>query len=113
MPNRSASPWKLTSRRRWLRSRFRLMGGRLCSVTILVILLIGRSARAGGVVLQRNEVFLPRGQHRSDDAPRLLRFVTADRQGWVAVEHVQQQPAVGGQLGGLELGLEGQRNQRM
>src|SRR5215475_3483804 len=36
MPSRSASPWKLTSRRRWLRSRFGSIGAGLSSVAILV-----------------------------------------------------------------------------
>src|SRR5918992_3429231 len=38
MPSRSASPWKLTSRRRWLRSRVRSIGAGRCSVAIRVIL---------------------------------------------------------------------------
>src|SRR5919106_5314999 len=78
MPSRSASPWKLTSRRRWLRSRVRSRGGGLCSVGIQVVLLIGRPVRTGGVVLERNEVLRPRGEHGGDDTPGLLRFVTAN-----------------------------------
>src|SRR5262245_59403212 len=38
MPSRSASPWKLTSRRRWLRSRFGSIGAGLSSVAMRVLL---------------------------------------------------------------------------
>src|SRR3712207_3721134 len=64
--------------------------------------LIDRSVRSGGVLLERDVVLGPCVEHGGDDAPGLLRFVTADRQGRVAVEHVQQQPTVGGEFGGVE-----------
>src|SRR5215475_1466541 len=114
MPSRSASPWKLTSRRRWLRSRVRsivtrssprpdLYHPRPCRT------LIFRAVRPGVVFLQRDEVPRPALQHRGDDAPGFFGLVAADRQGGVAPQHVEEDPAVCGQLGRLQLGVQHKR----
>src|SRR5215475_10264369 len=113
MPSRSASPWKLTSRRRWLRSRVRsivtrtrlrsdLDRARSRQTSAL------RPVRAGGVLLQRREVLPPALEHRGDDTPGLLGLVAADRQGGVSGQHVEQDPGVGGQLGRLQVGAQHQ-----
>jgi hypothetical protein len=45
---------------------------------------------AGGVLLQRNTVLGPGGEHRTDDPPRFLGLVASDRERGVALEHVQE-----------------------
>ena len=69
------------------------------------------SIRAGGVFLQRDEVVRPRREHWRDNTPALFRFVSANREGSIAVEHVQQHLTVGGQFGRFEVGGQGQRNE--
>src|SRR5262249_33880391 len=105
MPSRSASPWKLTSRRRWLRSRARSIGAGLSRVVTRTVSpsrsCQTRTVRPGVVLLQRGEVARPALQHRGDDAPRLLGLVAADRQGGVAAQHVEENPGISGQLGRL------------
>jgi membrane protein DedA with SNARE-associated domain len=74
---------------------------------------LGRAGpvRAGRVFLERNEVLGPGRQHGGEDPPGFLGFVAADGQGGVPVQHVQEQPAVGGQCGRVEPGGQGQRGQ--
>ena len=71
----------------------------------------GGAVRAGGVFLERDEIFGPGRKHGGEDAPGFLRFVAADGQGGVPVQHVQQQLAVGGQFGRVEPGGQGQRGE--
>ena len=59
-----------------------------CPVVSSALAPIVWSVGASSVFLERNQILGPCLKHRSHDAPGLLRFVTADRQGRVAVEHV-------------------------
>src|SRR5215471_7887580 len=68
----------------------------------------GGTIGAGRVLLEGNTVRGPGGEHGTHDAPRLFSLIAADREGSVAVEHVQEQPPVSGQRGRFELGREGQ-----
>src|SRR5262245_10065359 len=118
MPSRSASPWKLTSRRRWLRSRARSLGAGRCSDVTRTVsparscqTAWPRTVGPGVVLLERGEVARPALQDRGDDAPRLLGLVAADRQGGVAAQHVEEDPGIGGQLGRLQLGAEHHRHE--
>src|SRR5262245_5010516 len=70
-----------------------------------------RAVRASRVLLQRDEILGPGVQYRLQDAPGLFGLVAADRQGGVAVEHVQQEPPVGGQLGRVEHRGQGHRRE--
>src|SRR5262245_44532224 len=71
MPSRSASPWKLTSRRRWLRSCFRSIGAGVCSVAIRVILsLLSVGTPAPPADRRNDRVTLDPKQYRTG-APKL------------------------------------------
>ena len=62
------------------------------------------SVRAGGIVLERNKVLGPGRKHRGKHPPGFFGLVVADGQGGVPSQHVQQQPAVGGQFGRIDPG---------